>query len=213
MLMTTGNDLPNLSLSSARRPAQRTTAQQCLVPTVPYIDCTKYVDLISLACSSPPAFSGLVRFGNPWLHLPTTDLAPPPHAPRRSRVVVICYWQFCRGRSRSLVSHLSPLPSSLYLEHYFMEAETSGGLAGKQDDDVEVDHYFLPGGILDTHQEEDMIGGSLLDEIGGVGNVTAVSCQSFCFAASVLEGYCCGLSLGRPLSISCWVDLPLTGSY
>lgn len=58
-----------------------------------------------------------------------------------------------------------------------MEAETSGGLAGKQDD-VEVDHYFLPGGILDTHQEEDMIGGSLLDEIGGVGNVTAVSSHS-----------------------------------
>ncbi|CAM9508596.1 unnamed protein product [Pylaiella littoralis] len=55
-----------------------------------------------------------------------------------------------------------------------MEAETSSGLVRKQNDDVEVDHYFLPGGILDTHQEEDMIGGSLLDEIGGVGNVTAL---------------------------------------
>lgn len=43
-----------------------------------------------------------------------------------------------------------------------------------QEDDVDVDHYFLPGGILDTpsQREEDMIGGSLLDEIGGVGNVT-----------------------------------------
>ncbi|CAM9885965.1 unnamed protein product [Scytosiphon promiscuus] len=51
-----------------------------------------------------------------------------------------------------------------------MEAKASGRLAGKQEDDI--DHYFLPGGILDTHQEEDMIGGSLLDEIGGVGNVT-----------------------------------------
>ncbi|CAM9149166.1 unnamed protein product, partial [Hapterophycus canaliculatus] len=40
-----------------------------------------------------------------------------------------------------------------------------------QEDDTDVDHYFLPGGILDTHQEEDMIGGSLLDEIGGVGQV------------------------------------------
>lgn len=49
-----------------------------------------------------------------------------------------------------------------------MEANNS------KEDDIEVDHYFLPGGILDTHHEEDMIGGSLLDEIGGVGNVTAV---------------------------------------
>lgn len=49
-----------------------------------------------------------------------------------------------------------------------MEANNS------KDDDIEVDHYFLPGGILDTHHEEDMIGGSLLDEIGGVGNVPAV---------------------------------------
>ncbi|CAM9813322.1 unnamed protein product [Ectocarpus sp. 4 AP-2014] len=49
-----------------------------------------------------------------------------------------------------------------------MEANNS------KEDDIEVDHYFLPGGILDTHHEEDMIGGSLLDEIGGVGNVTAL---------------------------------------
>lgn len=44
-----------------------------------------------------------------------------------------------------------------------------------EDDDVDVDHYFLPGGILDTlsQREEDMIGGSLLDEIGGVGNVVS----------------------------------------
>ena len=51
----------------------------------------------------------------------------------------------------------------------------NGKLSGRkacQDDDVDVDHYFLPGGILDTpSHEEDMIGGSLLDEIGGVGNV------------------------------------------
>ena len=48
-----------------------------------------------------------------------------------------------------------------------------------QDDDSDVDHYFLPGGILDTpSNEEDMIGGSLLDEIGGVGNVTAVRLKS-----------------------------------
>ncbi|CAN0489928.1 unnamed protein product, partial [Ectocarpus sp. 12 AP-2014] len=49
-----------------------------------------------------------------------------------------------------------------------MEANNS------KEDDIEVDHYFLPGGILDTHHEEDMIGGSLLDEIGGVGNVTVL---------------------------------------
>eukprot|EP00752_Nemacystus_decipiens_P005935 g5360.t1 len=53
-----------------------------------------------------------------------------------------------------------------------MESETRSKLGGK-DDDVDVDHYFLPGGILDTHHEEDMIGGSLLDEIGGAGNVKA----------------------------------------
>lgn len=47
-----------------------------------------------------------------------------------------------------------------------------------KDDDIDVDHYFLPGGILDTHHEEDMIGGSLLDEIGGAGNVKAVSRSS-----------------------------------
>jgi len=52
-----------------------------------------------------------------------------------------------------------------------METESSG-----KDDDIDVDHYFLPGGILDTHHEEDMIGGSLLDEIGGAGNVKAVRC-------------------------------------
>lgn len=52
-----------------------------------------------------------------------------------------------------------------------MDGELSGRKAS-QDDDVDVDHYFLPGGILDTpSHEEDMIGGSLLDEIGGVGNV------------------------------------------
>lgn len=51
-----------------------------------------------------------------------------------------------------------------------MEDKANDRMGGKQEDDV--DHYFLPGGILDTHQEEDMIGGSLLDEIGGVGNVT-----------------------------------------
>lgn len=46
-----------------------------------------------------------------------------------------------------------------------------------EDDDIDVDHYFLPGGILDTpsQREEDMIGGSLLDEIGGVGNVVSVA--------------------------------------
>ena len=57
----------------------------------------------------------------------------------------------------------------------FMETESSGRLGGK-DDDIDVDHYFLPGGILDTHHEEDMIGGSLLDEIGGAANVKAVRC-------------------------------------
>lgn len=57
---------------------------------------------------------------------------------------------------------------------YVMESETRSRLGGK-DDDIDVDHYFLPGGILDTHHEEDMIGGSLLDEIGGAGNVKAVS--------------------------------------
>eukprot|EP00904_Undaria_pinnatifida_P008729 jgi/Undpi1/4987/HiC_scaffold_19.g08339.m1 len=47
-----------------------------------------------------------------------------------------------------------------------------GSRKASNDDDVDVDHYFLPGGILDTpSHEEDMIGGSLLDEIGGVGNV------------------------------------------
>lgn len=53
-----------------------------------------------------------------------------------------------------------------------MDAKSSSRKAG-QDEDVDVDRYFLPGGILDTpsQREEDMIGGSLLDEIGGVGNV------------------------------------------
>lgn len=47
-----------------------------------------------------------------------------------------------------------------------------GSRKASNDDDIDVDHYFLPGGILDTpSHEEDMIGGSLLDEIGGVGNV------------------------------------------
>lgn len=55
-----------------------------------------------------------------------------------------------------------------------MESEARSRLGGKSDD-IDVDHYFLPGGILDTHHEEDMIGGSLLDEIGGAGNVKAVS--------------------------------------
>lgn len=54
-----------------------------------------------------------------------------------------------------------------------MDTESSGRL-GDKDEDIDVDHYFLPGGILDTHHEEDMIGGSLLDEIGGAGNVKAV---------------------------------------
>ena len=58
-----------------------------------------------------------------------------------------------------------------------MESETRSRLGGK-DDDIDVDHYFLPGGILDTHHEEDMIGGSLLDEIGGAGNVKAVRSRS-----------------------------------
>lgn len=60
---------------------------------------------------------------------------------------------------------------------YAMESETRSRLGGK-DDDIDGDHYFLPGGILDTHHEEDMIGGSLLDEIGGAGNVKAVSRSS-----------------------------------
>lgn len=50
-----------------------------------------------------------------------------------------------------------------------------GERRASEDDDIDVDHYFLPGGILDTpsQREEDMIGGSLLDEIGGVGNVVS----------------------------------------
>lgn len=84
-----------------------------------------------------------------------------------------------------------------------MEDETSSGLAGKQNDDVEVDHYFLPGGILDTHQEEDMIGGSLLDEIGGVGNVTAVSVNSVWALLHSVLGVYGRLSLDRPLSTIC----------
>lgn len=52
-----------------------------------------------------------------------------------------------------------------------MDGKTTTRKDGR-DDDIDVDHYFLPGGILDTpSNEEDMIGGSLLDEIGGVGNV------------------------------------------
>lgn len=53
-----------------------------------------------------------------------------------------------------------------------MDTKHNSRKAG-QDEDIDVDHYFLPGGILDTpsQREEDMIGGSLLDEIGGVGNV------------------------------------------
>lgn len=62
---------------------------------------------------------------------------------------------------------------------YLMESETRNRL-GVKDDDIDVDHYFLPGGILDTHHEEDMIGGSLLDEIGGAGNVKAVSRSPSC---------------------------------
>lgn len=54
-----------------------------------------------------------------------------------------------------------------------METDSRDRLDGK-DDDIDVDHYFLPGGILDTQHEEDIIGGSLLDEIGGAGNVKAV---------------------------------------
>lgn len=60
-----------------------------------------------------------------------------------------------------------------------MDGKLSGRKA-RQDDDIDVDHYFLPGGILDTpSHEEDMIGGSLLDEIGGVGNVN-VSVHHHC---------------------------------
>lgn len=58
-----------------------------------------------------------------------------------------------------------------------MDSKTSGRKTGQEDSvDVDVDNYFLPGGILDLpSHEEDMIGGSLLDEIGGVGNVTVSS--------------------------------------
>lgn len=50
-----------------------------------------------------------------------------------------------------------------------------------QEEDVNVDHYFLPGGILDTpsQREEDMIGGSLLDEIDGLGNVAVSLTTAF----------------------------------
>lgn len=54
-----------------------------------------------------------------------------------------------------------------------MDKDISSRKSG-DDDDVDVDHYFLPRGILDApsqREEEDMIGGSLLDEIGGFGNV------------------------------------------
>lgn len=55
-----------------------------------------------------------------------------------------------------------------------------------QDDDVDEDHYFLPGGILDApSHEEDMIGGSLLDEIGGVGNVAV----SYLYPASYIANH------------------------
>lgn len=56
-----------------------------------------------------------------------------------------------------------------------MDGKTSSS-KNCDDTDADVDHYFLPGGILDTpSHEEDMIGGSLLDEIGGMRNVTRVS--------------------------------------
>lgn len=64
------------------------------------------------------------------------------------------------------------------------------------DDDVDVDHYFLPGGILDTpSHEEDMIGGSLLDEIGGVGNVN-VSVRD-------CHGRACAIPVPKPNLCSC----------
>lgn len=142
-------------------------------------------------CAAAPLdrflFYGLVVL---WKPLIAPPLRPSPFA----RPLVPCASASSKPSSlipihlpKAALTQVAPLssdfPRLVFLRSiFFMEAETSSGLVRKQNDDVEVDHYFLPGGILDTHQEEDMIGGSLLDEIGGVGNVTAVSLQFVCSA-------------------------------
>lgn len=79
-----------------------------------------------------------------------------------------------------------------------MDGKLSGRKAS-QEDDIDVDHYFLPGGILDTpSHEEDMIGGSLLDEIGGVGNVNLLPAKQ--------------MSVSRIVGSEARGDVPSTGA-